>query len=52
MLEHDPVNTLKKGYVLVRDDLGRVIKSSRKVVPSQEVGLDFHDGLVKARIED
>jgi len=49
---HDPERTLARGYVLVEDPAGEPITSAEGALAARELGVRFHDGLVRARVED
>lgn len=44
ILTQHPSRTLQKGYVLVRDDAGQMLKSATAVTQGQHLTLRFHDG--------
>ena len=48
----DPRTLLSRGYVLVTDEAGRLLKSVRKTAPGQEIGVRFADGSLRARVSD
>ena len=49
---HDPERTLARGYALVEDPTGEPVTSARRAHAAGELGLRFHDGRVRARVED
>lgn len=49
ILTQHPSRTLQKGYVLVRDAEGQVLKSATAVEEGQRLTLTFHDGDVSVR---
>lgn len=46
----DPRTILSRGYVLVTDGKGRVLKSARKVAPGERIGVRFSDGSLQADV--
>jgi exodeoxyribonuclease VII large subunit len=49
---HDPERTLERGYALVQDDAGELVTSAEQARASGTVELRFHDGRVRADVED
>lgn len=49
---HDPARTLERGYALVEDRAGEVVTSAEQARAAGELGLRFHDGAVRATVED
>lgn len=49
---HDPERTLDRGYVLVEDRDGTLVTSAQQAREAREIGLRFHDGRVRANVED
>ncbi len=49
---HDPARTLERGYAIVEDDDGTVVTSAEGARAAGTVGLRFHDGRVRADVED
>lgn len=47
-----PLGVLERGYVICRDQTGRVIGCKRQTHSSMALSLLFHDGDVRARVED
>ncbi len=45
-----PLATLKRGYVIVRDDEGALTKSATSLQANDAISLRFHDGDVDARV--
>ena len=48
----DPRTILSRGYVLVTDKKGRVLKSARKVAPGERIGVRFSDGSLQADVRE
>ena len=48
----DPRTILSRGYVLVTDGKGRVLKSARKVAPGERIGVRFSDGFLQADVRE
>ena len=48
----DPRTILSRGYVLVTDGKGRVLKSARKVAPGERIGVRFSDGSLQADVRE
>lgn len=48
----DPRTILSRGYVLVTDKKGRVVKSARKVAPGERIGVRFSDGSLQADVRE
>jgi exodeoxyribonuclease VII large subunit len=46
-----PLAVLSRGYALVQDDQGKLIRSAKQVKSKQAIGLRFADGEVKVRAE-
>ena len=46
----DPRNLLTRGYSLVTDEKGVVLKSAAKLKPGQRLGIMFADGSVRVEI--
>jgi exodeoxyribonuclease VII large subunit len=49
---HDPERTLERGYALVEDAGGEVLTSAEQARAARSVRLRFHDGRVRAEVED
>lgn len=49
---HDPERTLERGYALVEDAAGEVVTSAEQARAAGRVELRFHDGRVRADLED
>ncbi|MDW5597294.1 exodeoxyribonuclease VII large subunit, partial [Conexibacter stalactiti] len=49
---HDPARTLERGYALVEDPAGELVTSAEQARASGTVELRFHDGRVRAEVED
>nr|WP_281381650.1 exodeoxyribonuclease VII large subunit [Conexibacter arvalis] len=49
---HDPERTLERGYALVEDRAGEVVTSAEQARAAGAVELRFHDGRVRADVED
>ena len=49
---HDPERTLERGYALVEDEAGEVVTSAEQARAAGRVELRFHDGRVRAELED
>ena len=49
---HDPDRTLARGYALVEDGDGEPVTSAAAAREAEAVGLRFHDGRVRARVEE
>jgi exodeoxyribonuclease VII large subunit len=49
---HDPERTLERGYALVEDREGTIVTSARQAREAGDIGLRFHDGRVRANVED
>lgn len=45
-----PLATLRRGYVISKNDRGKLIKSAKDCKPDSEIKLTFHDGDVAAKI--
>lgn len=49
---HDPARTLARGYALVEDTGGELVTSAQDARAAGAVALRFHDGRVRASVED
>jgi len=49
---HDPERTLQRGYALVEDEQGGVLTSAAEARAAGRAALRFHDGRVRAKIEE
>jgi len=49
---HDPERTLERGYALVEDADGGVVTSAEQARERADLTLRFHDGRVRANVED
>ena len=49
---HDPERTLARGYALVQDPRGEPLGSAAAARDARDVRLRFHDGVLRARIEE
>jgi exodeoxyribonuclease VII large subunit len=49
---HDPERTLARGYALVEDRDGELVTSAREATSAGSLSLRFHDGRVRANVED
>ena len=49
---HDPARTLERGYALVEDRGGRLVTSAAQARAAAALTLRFHDGAVRADVED
>jgi len=49
---HDPERTLARGYALVEASEGEVVTSAAAARAARDVALRFHDGRVRASVED
>ncbi len=49
---HDPERTLARGYALVEDPAGEVVTSADDARAAGSLALRFHDGRVRASVED
>jgi exodeoxyribonuclease VII large subunit len=49
---HDPERTLARGYALVEDDRGELVTGADEARAAADVRVRFHDGTVRARVED
>lgn len=49
---HDPDRTLARGYALAEDAAGEPVTSAARARDAERLGLRFHDGRVKARVEE
>jgi len=49
---HDPERTLARGYALVEDRDGEVVSTTAQAHAAGAVALRFHDGRVRANVED
>ncbi|MBU3193805.1 exodeoxyribonuclease VII large subunit [Clostridium algidicarnis] len=47
----NPLNILNKGYTLVKDESGKIVKDSKKLSGEQQIEIKFRDGSLKAIIE-
>lgn len=47
----NPLNILNKGYTLVKDESGKIVKDSKKLSGEQQIEIKFRDGSLKAKIE-
>ncbi|SUY47181.1 exodeoxyribonuclease VII large subunit [Clostridium putrefaciens] len=47
----NPLNILNKGYTLVKDESGNIVKDSKSLSGEQQVEIKFRDGSLKAKIE-
>ncbi|MBU3195457.1 exodeoxyribonuclease VII large subunit [Clostridium algidicarnis] len=47
----NPLNILNKGYTLVKDESGKIVKDSKKLSKEQQIEIKFRDGSLKAIIE-
>jgi exodeoxyribonuclease VII large subunit len=48
----DPVNTLRRGWSIVRDESGRVVRSVSDISVGDVMVAEFADGSVRSRVED
>ena len=48
----DPRTILSRGYVLVTDGKGRVLKGARKVAPGERIGVRFSEGSLQADVRE
>ncbi|MEI8320427.1 MAG: exodeoxyribonuclease VII large subunit [Alphaproteobacteria bacterium] len=44
-------HTLQRGFALVKQD-GHLVTSAKKLTPTQKMTIQFHDGVVAARVEE
>jgi exodeoxyribonuclease VII large subunit len=49
---HDPERTLARGYAMVEDRDGTPLTSAAAAREAGELGLHFHDGTVRARVDE
>jgi exodeoxyribonuclease VII large subunit len=49
---HDPERTIARGYALVEDQAGEPVTSAQEARAAGELGLRFHDGRVRARVNE
>ena len=49
---HDPERTLARGYALVEDPAGELVTTAAQARATGELALHFHDGRVRANVED
>jgi exodeoxyribonuclease VII large subunit len=49
---HDPERTLARGYALIEDPAGEPVTSAEGARATGALGLRFHDGRVRARVEE
>jgi exodeoxyribonuclease VII large subunit len=49
---HDPARTLERGYALVEDSAGEIVASAEQARAAATLALRFHDGRVRATVED
>jgi exodeoxyribonuclease VII large subunit len=49
---HDPDRTLARGYALVQDDAGELVTGVEAARAVGRFDVRFHDGAVRARVED
>jgi exodeoxyribonuclease VII large subunit len=49
---HDPERTLARGYALVEGPGGELVTSAQAARRARDVDVRFHDGAVRARVED
>jgi exodeoxyribonuclease VII large subunit len=49
---HDPARTLERGYALVEDPAGEIVASAEQARAAATLALRFHDGRVRATVED
>jgi len=49
---HDPERTLARGYALVQDDDGGLVSAAAAARAAGRVSVRFHDGAVRAQVED
>lgn len=49
---HDPARTLERGYALVEDGDGGLVTSAEQARAAGRLDLRFHDGAVRATVED
>jgi exodeoxyribonuclease VII large subunit len=47
-----PEATLRRGYVLVRDSGGKIIRSTKDAVTARHLALQFADGKIQAEVEN
>jgi exodeoxyribonuclease VII large subunit len=47
----DPQAVLERGYSIVRDDAGRIVRRSADVATGERVGITFAEGSASARVE-
>lgn len=47
----NPAAVLARGFSIVTDDAGRIVRDSRSLEPSQRITVSFHRGQADARIE-
>ena len=48
----DPRNILSRGYVLVTDDRGKVMKTAGRAYVGERIGVRFSDGALRATVSD
>lgn len=48
----DPRNILSRGYVLVTDDRGKVLKTAGRVRVGDRIGVRFSDGALRAQVSE
>jgi exodeoxyribonuclease VII large subunit len=52
MLENlSPRRVLERGYAIVFDDSGRIMRTADQAVPGQHVAVQLADGRIDARVE-
>jgi exodeoxyribonuclease VII large subunit len=49
---HDPERALARGWALVEDSSGGLVTSADAARHARTVGLRFHDGSVRAEVQD
>jgi len=49
---HDPDRTLARGYALVEGEGGQLVTGAAEATAAAELRVRFHDGSVRARVED
>jgi exodeoxyribonuclease VII large subunit len=49
---HDPARALERGYALVEDPAGEIVASAEQARAVATLALRFHDGRVRATVED
>lgn len=48
----DPRRILARGYAIVSDEAGTVVRSAREVQQNQRLGVRFHEDQIKVRVEN